>query len=430
MHQFKKGILVAIFSLLFTSISYSQNTVSPYSAYGIGILSDRAYAANIGMGKAGIAYGNPYFINSLNPALFADQQLTSFEAGLALRNTAIRDEVNRYNQTNGGLQYLALAFPLLPGKLGMSVSLNPYISKNYSISQTISESNSLRPRTKIFTGKGNISQFRLSTGYNFNEYISLGLEVNYNFGLITQRVSTNGIIDNQDTINTIYSNALEETYNYADFNYIIGARFKREVAKDKVIAIGVTYSLQNNLNTSRSKSLQYLNFAEDALGSNSIINYQYLDEEGTTAIPAKLATGLSFYKTSVWAISVDYSYQNWSNYSQYNSTSPNLGANNTINIGAELTPDATSSGSYLKRVSYRAGLFAENGQIEIDNTAINNFGITFGISAPINKISNLNLGFQVGQRGTLENTLVRENYFGLSLSFTFNDRWFLRRQFD
>ncbi|MFQ3213809.1 MAG: hypothetical protein ACI9C9_001339 [Marivirga sp.] len=430
MHQFKTGILAAIFSTLFFSNAYSQNTVSPYSAYGIGILSDKAYTSNIGMGKSGIAYSNPYFINSLNPALFADQRLTSFEAGLALRNTAIRDEVNRYDQTNGGLQYLALAFPILPGKLGVSISLNPYISKNYSISQSISESNTLRPQSKLFTGKGNISQFRLSTGYNLNKFISIGVEVNYNFGLITQRVLTNGIIDNQDTINTVYNIVLEETFNYSDLNYIIGARFKHEVTEDKVLALGVTYTLQNNLNTSRSKSLQYLNFANNALGSNSAINYQYLDQEGSTFVPAKLSAGLSLYKSSEWAISADYSYQNWTNYLLYDSPSTNLGVNNSINIGAELTPDATNSGKYLQRISYRAGFFAENGQIKIDDTAINNFGITFGVSAPINKISNLNLGFQVGQRGTLENSLVRENYFGLSLSFTFNDRWFLRRQFD
>jgi len=42
----------------------------------------------------------------------------------------------------------------------------------------------------------------------------------------------------------------------------------------------------------------------------------------------------------------------------------------------------------------------------------------------------VNLAVEVGQRGTLLNNLVRENYLNFNLSFTYNDRWFLRRQFD
>jgi hypothetical protein len=121
MHQIKTGIFFLLFSITIHFNLTAQNTVSPYSGYGIGIMSERAYASNLGMGKSGIAYSSPWFVPSLNPALLGDQSLTSFEAGLAIRNTAIRDDVNRFNQLNGGLQYIALAIPIIPGKLGASI---------------------------------------------------------------------------------------------------------------------------------------------------------------------------------------------------------------------------------------------------------------------------------------------------------------------
>lgn len=430
MHQIKTGGFAFIISLIFVSTSFGQNTVSPYSAYGIGIVSDKAYTSNIGMGKAGLAYNSPWYINSLNPALFSDQKLTSFEAGLAFRNTAIRDEINRFDQTSGGLQFIALALPIIPNKLGLSISLNPYVSKNYSIYQNFDESIKLRPITKLYSGEGNISQFRLATGYNINKSFSLGVEVNYNFGLITERIQSFGIIDDQDTIATLYNVSLEETFNYADLNFILGARYKYKVSEDKTLSLGATYALNDKLNTTRTKSLKYLSFSGTPFNNDNLGNSEYLDEEGETIVPGKVSVGIAYSKLNKWAVLADYSYQDWSTFKQYGQPESSLGPGSSINLGGELTPNATSSDKYLKRVTYRAGFFYENGPITIESTAINNFGITFGVTAPINKISNMNLGIQVGQRGTLENSLVKENYFGMSLSFTFNDRWFLRRQFD
>ena len=37
---------------------------------------------------------------------------------------------------------------------------------------------------------------------------------------------------------------------------------------------------------------------------------------------------------------------------------------------------------------------------------------------------------ELGQRGTLQNNLVKENYVTFRLGFTLNDRWFQRYQYD
>ena len=142
MRHIKLGFLAIIITILSYSSLSAQGTVSPYSAYGVGIMADRGYAANLGMGNAGIAYGSPWYIPSLNPALLGSQTFSSFEAGINMRRTAIRDEINRFDQVNGGLSYIGLALPIVPGRVGASLTLNPYSSKNYNLVESFDESES------------------------------------------------------------------------------------------------------------------------------------------------------------------------------------------------------------------------------------------------------------------------------------------------
>ena len=431
MRHIKLGFLAIIITILSYSSLSAQGTVSPYSAYGVGIMADRGYAANLGMGNAGIAYGSPWYIPSLNPALLGSQTFSSFEAGINMRRTAIRDEINRFDQVNGGLSYIGLAVPIVPGRVGASLTLNPYSSKNYNLVESFDESETVRPVNKSYTGEGNISQFRLSGGWNITENISFGAEANYNFGVITERNSTRNIINGQDTIALPYLVAAENVNNYADLSFLLGLRVRKQIKKN-TLALGATYAFENNLNTTRSNSLKLLSTSGDPLDpfDTDSSNAKVINEEGITSIPAKISFGLSYYRLNNWAVSLDYSYQDWRNYTYYGSGDEDLQAASTINVGGEFTPDIQSGDKYYERITYRAGLYIKNGPIVIDNTEINGFGITFGTTLPISKASSVNLGFEVGQRGTLENSLVRENFFGINLSFTYNDRWFIRRRFD
>ena len=82
---------------------------------------------------------------------------------------------------------------------------------------------------------------------------------------------------------------------------------------------------------------------------------------------------------------------------------------------------------------YRAGVRLDNTGFIVNEKDISNFGITFGMGFPLGfEYSNLNLGLEVGRRGTTMNNLVRESYFkvsiGLSLNASGPNRWFQKRQ--
>jgi hypothetical protein len=42
----------------------------------------------------------------------------------------------------------------------------------------------------------------------------------------------------------------------------------------------------------------------------------------------------------------------------------------------------------------------------------------------------VNIGLEVGQRGTVTNGLIKEQFFKVTLGFTLNDRWFVKPKFD
>jgi hypothetical protein len=67
----------------------------------------------------------------------------------------------------------------------------------------------------------------------------------------------------------------------------------------------------------------------------------------------------------------------------------------------------------------------------LNQTNINDIGINFGTSFPVNQLSLVNFAVKVGQRGTTENGLVKESYVNFTFGLSLNDNsWFYKRVFE
>jgi hypothetical protein len=70
------------------------------------------------------------------------------------------------------------------------------------------------------------------------------------------------------------------------------------------------------------------------------------------------------------------------------------------------------------------------------STNIKSYALTMGLGLPLapNSVGTafykVNFAAEVGQRGTVANGMVKENYVTLRLSFVLNDRWFQQFKFD
>ncbi|QYS91637.1 hypothetical protein JJC04_02330 [Flavobacterium covae] len=80
---------------------------------------------------------------------------------------------------------------------------------------------------------------------------------------------------------------------------------------------------------------------------------------------------------------------------------------------------------------YRGGLRYENIGILAQGESIKDKAITLGVGLPLGgTFSNVNIGFEYGQKGTTTSNLIKENYMNFSIGFSFNDRWFVKRKYD
>jgi hypothetical protein len=161
---------------------------------------------------------------------------------------------------------------------------------------------------------------------------------------------------------------------------------------------------------------------------------------GDISIPVKSVFGFGLGKENKWYVGVNQQFQ--SALSTNSSLISNGGAykyddSSKLSIGGYYIPKINSISSYWDRVTYRAGLrFEDTGLLVKTNnnfTSIKDFGINVGLGLPLpRQLSNVNIGFEYGQKGTTNNNLVKEEYFKIRLSLSLNPitKWFLKRQID
>jgi hypothetical protein len=101
-----------------------------------------------------------------------------------------------------------------------------------------------------------------------------------------------------------------------------------------------------------------------------------------------------------------------------------------IAFGGFYVPNYNSFTSYFSRIVYRAGIRIEKTGLNIQNQSINEYGINFGFGLPFQAFQNINLGFEVGKRGTVKGGLVQENFASVRLGITLNDRWFVKNKYN
>ena len=112
-----------------------------------------------------------------------------------------------------------------------------------------------------------------------------------------------------------------------------------------------------------------------------------------------------------------------------------------MSFGFRWTPNldfANSNKSILSKSTYSIGGHQTTSFILIDQNSLENYGINFGLTIPLlssRSFSTMNLGFEFGKLGNINNNNIEENYINFAIGFTMApdtryDRWFRKRQYD
>ena len=162
-----------------------QNTISPYSAYGIGDLQSQGLALNNSLGGLGVALSPNNTLNPMNPASLSALTMTSFETGVVGTAFSLSDNTQTQEYFSSALAYLSLGFPIAKG-LGISGGLLPYTFQGYETSQNFVVEE-VGGYSINHSGFGGLNKAYANLGMKVHKNLSVGASVAMIFGSLGQK---------------------------------------------------------------------------------------------------------------------------------------------------------------------------------------------------------------------------------------------------
>lgn len=247
-------------------------------------------------------------------------------------------------------------------------------------------------------------------------YFDYGMQLSYNIDSVSSRNYTDTLSTKRDTCRPL---------KYRQLDHKVKLLF------------GVTFAAQTNVHATID-SLSYSYF-------NNSLGYEIVKDtientkgtQGNVTLPLSLGFGVGFKKGDRWLVAADFAIQNWSSFQAFGQ-SQGLKNSMRVSLGAQFVPNSRGNGegSYVRRMHYRIGARYVQTALELKNTPLTEFAASLGIGFPVGRsfilqnFSMMNIGVEVGQRGTTTNGLIKENFLKATIGFTINDRWFQKPKFD
>ena len=412
--------LSAFLFLLFLSISvYSQQTTtSPYSRFGLGDFKMQFSPALNSLGGGGYAINKSDIINPLSPATYSSFKSNSFIFSTGINNEVVDIQSISQNQTtsNVSLSHIVFGFPLTK-KIGSSFGIIPFSSIGYSMENR----DEINQADMIYNGDGGLSKVYLGGAIELHPNFSIGANASYLFGGLNRRKKLE--FDDE----TIFNSRSNSLININGLYYEIGAIFSKKIEEKSNISIALNTSNSSEINAKRSNLVETFQYS----GNNEIVKDTFVNsvEKGSMTLPTYTNFGLAYSKDK-WLFIFDYSTQSWSDYSLFDE-SDSLVNSQRVSSGIQYTPDISSVSQLYKRCHYRFGISVNTTPLQINNTQLEDKSISFGIGVPIKKNkSTYDFSIILGQRGTTDNSLLKENYVNIGLSMTFEGIWFVKQKYN
>ena len=425
-------ILLSIFSAF--AVSAQSTTSSPYSKFGLGALQQQSLPQNMGMGgiAAGVRTAGGYNnINMLNPASYSAIGLTVIDIGAYGAVNTLSNNTTKQTGADFRLNHLAFAIPVTKGTSALSFGLLPYSDLGYNFRQvTQIDTNTVN---SIYGGDGGLSKAYLGYGFGLFKHLNLGFNVSYIFGNLRQ-TST---VEIPNYVLTSFNTQIEQSRSIKGLNYDYGLQYEIGLSTTSRIILGYSGSLKSTI-TSVSKyvATQYpIDPSTGDIDPNRIDTISIRQSDNTKiSLPLIQHFGISYQKENHYLIGADYSRGNWSKLT-IDGVNQNLNNTESYHIGGQITPNVNALNSYLAVLDYRLGYQYNKTYIRTSGTDINESVFSFGLGLPIRSANRsafykVNFSTEYGQRGTLANNLIKENFLNFRLSFLLNDRWFNKFKFD
>lgn len=411
-----KALFSALFIMGAVAANAQSSTNSPYTRYGLGELSDQAFAHNAAMGGIGYALRSSEQINVMNSASYSavDSLSFMFDIGMGLKSSNYQENGYKTNAKNASFDYLAMQFRLHP-RVGFAVGFTPYSNVGYKFSRTSDIENSDDVTlTNTFYGDGGLQQIFGGIGFKILDNLSIGANVGYLYGEIDYQ--TLATLSNGGDQTTTYNNISINSY-IANF----GLQYTQKLSKTDKVTLGLVYGLGHDLKSTETKGIQVTD------GSS----YSELTEEtikDSYGIPSTFGAGLTWQHKQNLTVGADYTLQQFENVKYDNST--DFYKNRTrIGAGIEYMPSLYGR-NYLSRIRYRAGAYYSSSYMKLpEYDGPKEWGVSAGFGLPLHLFQRNTVLSITGQYVRVLPSvkgMLSENRFVLKLGLTFNEHWFMK----
>lgn len=416
MNKLKK-LVVVLFVFCGLSAFAQLGTSSPYSRFGLGDLQGNAFPVYNALGGGVTALSSSNSVNPSNPASYTSFRANSFlfSTGGLHNTTQIQNSTDKQVVNNSAFSHLTIAFPI-SSKLGASFGMLPYSNIGY----TLNARDTVVNADMIYTGDGGLSKVYFGGAYEPFKGFSLGINASYLFGGLNRRKK----LDYDDE--SFFDSRSNSSINLKGYYYELGLLYKKELANEKELSFGLTANNNSTLRAKRS------NIVETISGPYKIVKdtASNVVEWGEVNLPNYISTGLMYRDGEKWLLIADYSMQNWADYTLLGE-SDDLSNSMRLSGGLQYTPEFNSVTKYYKRMQYRLGAAYSNTPLTLNDTQLKEMSISFGFGIPVKKSrTKYDVSLTLGQRGTTDNSLIKEQFVKFGLSVSYDGIWFVKRKYD
>ena len=429
-----KKLIIAALMLTISMVSMAQSgTNSPYSQYGLGVLSDQTSGFNRGMNGLGYGFHERNQVNFLNPASYASVDSLSFifDAGISGQITNFSEKGIKKNANNANIEYVVAGFRLRK-RLGISFGILPFTNVGYSYSSSAnvgspSENSDATVYSNTYSGTGGLHQVYLGFGWSPFKGFALGVNGSYLWGSYSRSV-VNSYSDS-------YVNTLSKYYSATVNSYKLdfGVQYTAKLSKKDDVTIGLTYSLGHSIGGDPECKVISQN-AQTSVSDTAL----YKSDKGLE-IPTMYGAGFVWSHDKRWKVGADYTLQKWSSvlfpqYSvengkpQYKASDALFSDRHKVTLGGEFCPNEAGR-KFFQRIRYRMGASYATSYLNINGQqGSKEYSVSAGFGIPIkntyNSRSLLNISAQWVHQDS--KTFITENSFRINIGLTFNERWFAK----
>lgn len=410
-----------------------NSSASPYSLGGLGDVSFRGNAINRMMGGISV-YADSIHANINNPASLGELKLTTFSVGVHYKNTQLSSLDTNESAASGSLDYIAVSIPTK--RFGFSFGIMPHTSVGYRLQSLLNEDNDLINNVlNRYEGRGGVNKTFLSAGLRLFKGLNVGFRANYNFGRIETEASRQE--ENIDFGSYVLNNS-----QIGGFDFQFSAHLKLPIKDKYGIDVFSSFSPEHNLTSKNQQTFYTQSISTQSFGTSQEVDLSVNDLDNVDlVIGDQTALGISFNKEKKWMLGVQYTDINSGEFSNEFIQLDNISYedSNRLSLGGFYIPDYSSITSYWKRIVYRIGFAKEKTGILVNNTSLEEIGMSFGVSLPLGGFyssanvagfSSLNVGIEIGDRGVNTDGLIQEKYWAFRVGLSLNDLWFIKKVYN